>query len=325
VGNNSRHLPSAINSNSTAVLLPSGSTQAYLPFPGFGSSSNLLYEGISEYNSLQTKVQKRFSKGLDFSANYTWAHALDDASDALGNTVGYRDPNIIPIRDDLTNSASDTRHRFTFNGFYRLPVGRGLTYLSKSSGLVDALLGGYSVNVTFQAQTGNPFSVSTANQSNVAGGTAYAILKGSPFAPGGTPDPSNPSITCATSTRNKTHWFNPCAFANPLPGSQLAGYTSITQPTSPSVAMLFLGGRSDQIYGPGLRKLDMSLFKHFKIFEAQYLEVRADAFNVTNTPLLAQPSVQTIGQTGGQITGARQLQQFTPDGRFFQLSAKYVF
>ena len=47
VGNNSRHLPSAINSNSTAVLLPSGSTQAYLPFPSFGASSNLLYIGIS--------------------------------------------------------------------------------------------------------------------------------------------------------------------------------------------------------------------------------------------------------------------------------------
>ena len=325
VGNNSRHLPSAINSNSTAVLLPSGSTQAYLPFPGFGSSSNLLYVGMSEYNSLQTKLQKRFSHGLDFSVNYTWAHALDDAADGLGNTIGYRDPNIIPIRQDLTNSASDTRHRLTFNGFYRLPVGRGLTYLSHSPYVVDALLGGWSTNVTFQVQSGNPFSVTTANQSNVSGGSAYAILKGNPFAPGGSPDPTNPSISCPTSVHNKAHWFNPCAFANPLPGSQLANYTNSTQVTDPATAMLFLGGRSDQIYGPGLQRVDMSVFKHFKTIESQYVEIRVDAFNLMNSPLLAQPAVQSIAQNGGQITGARSLQSFTPDGRFFQISGKYIF
>jgi hypothetical protein len=326
VGTRARHLPVGLNSNSTAVLLPSGSTQAYLPFPDFGASSNLLYIGISQYDSLQTKVQKRISNGLDFTATYTWSHALDDAANPLGNTISYRDPNIIPIRDDMTNSGSDTRNRVTFNGFYRLPVGHGAKFLGRSNGIVDGLLGGWSTNVTFQAQSGNPMTITTTNQTNVTGGNAYAIVTRNPFAPGGSPDPTNPSITCPTTVHNKAHWYNPCAFANPLPASMLTQYQpNSASTTSEAVAKLFLGGPSDQIPGPGFRKLDMSLFKHFKTFESQFVELRADAFNLTNTPILAQPSTLTNGQSGGQITTARQLQLLTPNGRFFQLSAKYVF
>jgi hypothetical protein len=340
VGTETRHLATGTNSNSTDVLLPSGTTQAYLPFPDFAGSTNLLYIGISEYNALQTTLQKRISHGLDFSANYTWAHAMDDAGDPLGNGIGgYRDANIIPIREDMTDSGFDTRHRFTFNGFYRLPVGHGEAYLNHSSGLVDALLGGWSTNVTWQIQTGQPFSVSTANQTNVTGGSQYAIKRGNPFAGGGTPDPTNPGIACPTTVKNKLHWYNPCAFANPLPASALTpfaknngnpyvpatGYTYPSYITDPTTAMLFLGGRSDQIHGPGFQRLDMSAFKHFHTFESQYLEMRADVFNLTNSPLLGQPSTANIANAGGLITGARQTQLYTPNGRFFQVSAKYVF
>ncbi len=75
----------------------------------------------------------------------------------------------------------------------------------------------------------------------------------------------------------------------------------------------------------------MSLFKHFRIFETQYLEFRADGFNVLNTPIYGIPanlggaSNPDISQQGGLITSARSLQNYTPNGRFFQLSAKYVF
>ncbi|HEV2575700.1 MAG TPA: carboxypeptidase-like regulatory domain-containing protein [Acidobacteriaceae bacterium] len=332
VGTVARHLPTGLNSNATMRLLVSGSNQQYLPFPDFGGSSNLLYVGESSYNALQAKLQKRLSHGLDFSANYTWSHALTDSSNPLDG-IGYRDANIIPIREDMTNDVSDTRHRFTFNGFYSLPFGRGQAFLSHSNAVADALLGGWSTNVTFQAQTGNPFSVSTSNQTNVVGGTTYAFAVSDPFGAGGSPNPTNPSITCATATHTHAHWYNPCAFSNPLPASQLNNYQAATNTASPSsnapttdaVAKLFLGGRADQIYGPGFRKLDMSLFKHFHTFESQYFELRADVFNLMNTPILGQPSTASNNTAGGQITTARQLQLDTPNGRFFQLSAKYVF
>ena len=300
VGTASRHLPISINTNSTTVLLPSGTTQAFLPFPDFTGASDVLYEGISKYNALQTTLQKRVSHGLNFSANYTWSHSMDDAANPLGGGIGgYRDASIIPIREDMTNSGWDTRHRFTFNAFYRLPFGRGEAHLNHGSYVVDTLLGGWSTNITYQLQTGNPFTVGTANQTNATGGTQNAILIGNPFAPGGTPDPTNKTITFPTSVRNRAHWYNPCAFANPLPASLITPFkagtsTSIcpdptvacqpgtypypTYITDEATAKLFLGGRSDQIYGPGIQRMDMSLFKHFNTFEAQYLELRADAF-----------------------------------------------
>lgn len=341
VGDVSRHLPASINSNSTVALLPSGSTQNYLPFPDFGGSTNLLYEGISEYNGLQTKLQKRITHGLEFLATYTWSHAMDDAAEPLGGGIGgYRDANIIPIREDMTNSGWDVRHRVTFNGFYKLPFGRGETYLSSDSLLADTFLGGWAVNVTYQIQSGQPFSVSTANQTNDTGGSQYAIRIGNPFAPGGTPNATNPSITCPTSVRNKAHWYNPCAFENPLPASLITPFNHCPDPTvacdpthypyptyitDQATAKLFLGGVSNSVYGPGFQRLDMSLFKHFHTFESQYLELRGDAFNLLNTPAYGQPSTESIGQAGGQIINPRQVQNYTPAARFFQLSAKYVF
>ena len=339
VGTASRHLATAVNENLSTVLLPSGSAQTFLPFPDFGGTTNMLYIGNSAYNSLQARLQKRITHGLDFAANYTWAHAMDDSGNPLGNGIGaYRNSNIIPIRQDLTDSGFDTRHRFTFNGFYRLPFGRGESHLSHSSYIVDALLGGWSTNVTWQIQTGQPFSVGTANQTNVIGGSAYAILRRDPFAGGGSPDPTNPSITCPATVKNKAHFYNPCAFSNPLPASLLtpfnknggnptvpgAGYQYPTYIGDAATAELFLGGRSNQLHGPGFQRLDMSAFKHFHTFESQYFELRADVFNLTNSPLPGQPG-GGIGQSGGQITTARQTQLFTPNGRFFQISAKYVF
>ena len=340
VGNVARHLPAGVNSNSTTALLPSGTTQAYLPFPSFGGSTNLLYAGVSEYNGLQTELEKRLSHGLSFRATYTWSHAMSDASDPLGGGIsGYRDINIIPMREEMQNSDSDTRNRVTFNGFYKLPFGRGESYLSHANRLTDAFLGGWALNITYTAQDGNPFTVGTANQTNDTGGSQNAIKIGNPFAPGGTPNSTNPSITCATSVRNKTHWYNPCAFANPLPASLItpfakdngnptvpaAGYAYPTYVTNEAQAKLFLGSKGYQIDGPGFQRLDASVFKHFLTYKAQYLELRVDAFNVANTPSYGIPSSTGIGTGGGLITSHRKGQSLTPDSRFFQLSAKYVF
>jgi hypothetical protein len=340
VGNVARHLPAGVNSNSTTALLPSGTTQNYLPFPSFGGSTNLLYAGISEYNGLQAELEKRLSHGLQFRATYTWSHAMSDAADPLGGGIsGYRDINIIPMREEMQNSDSDTRNRITFNGFYKLPFGRGESYLSHDNRLTDALLGGWALNLTYTVQDGNPFTVGTANQTNDTGGSQNAIKIGNPFAPGGTPNSTNPSITCPTSVRNKTHWYNPCAFANPLPASLITpfakdngnpnvpapGYAYPTYVTNEAQAKLFLGSKGYQIDGPGFQRLDASVFKHFLTYREQYLELRVDAFNVANIPSYGIPGSTGIGTGGGLITSHRKGQNLTPDSRFFQLSAKYVF
>ena len=340
VGTAGRHIPYNWDPNSTAVLLhPGVSTQKYLPFPQFGGVSFLTYGGISNYNSLQTKIEKRMSSGLDFMATYVWSHSLDDASEPLGGDVGYRDPNLIPVRQDYSNSNWDVRQRVTFNGFYELPFGVGQRFMNRP-GLTDKVLGGWAANVAFQIESGQPFTVNTANTVNVSGGSAHAIVIRNPFAPGGTPDPSNPTITCATKTRTLQHWYNPCAFRNPLPGdlvspgpgpdgspfTPMQGYSYPEYVTGTANAEAFLGGRTNQVYGPGFQRTDVSLFKNFSTFREQKLQFRADVFNILNTPPYGNPTTSNDSTNGGQIVGAERIvQQYTPGARFFQLSAKYMF
>lgn len=338
VGTAGRHLPYNVNPNNTTVLTAPGvNQQQLLPFPQFGGFNVLEYAGISSYNSLQTKLEKRLSNGLDFLATYVWSHALDDAQEPLGGGIGYRDENLIPVRDEYTNSTWDTRHRFTLNGYYRIPFGTGPGHMIHSRPL-NAVLGGWATNLTFQMETGQPFTVGVADTTTAGGGSKRAILVRDPFTPGGSPDPTNPNITCPTKVRTLQHWYNPCAFRNPLPGTLIPAPKKGQDPNVPppnyhypayvtgvANAEAFLGGKSNTVYGPGYNRLDMSLFKSFPIYREEHLQLRVDVFNLLNTPEYGNPSTSNDGQSGGLITGARTGQLYTPDARFFQLSGKYVF
>ena len=328
VGDVTRHLVVNVNTNSPEALIdPRLSSQTVQPFPAFGGVNTNEFAGISSYNSMQASLQKRYSHGLTFFATYTWAHALDDASQPLGGT-GYRAATMIGIRSDYANSQADTRHRITFNSDYDLPFGQGRRFLSHG-GFLNAIVGGWSDDLQFTAQTGFPFTVGT-NLGGAApnGASANAILIRDPFAPGGSPDPSNPNIVCATSTRNRAHWYNPCAFANPplaFPNASVAGSPVSTAQILGLAALPYLGGRYNTVHGPGYNRVNTSIFKKVPIFHETYLVLRADIFNVLNTPTLGNPSNTSNASTGGQITGPKSFQTYTPDARFIQLSAKFTF
>jgi hypothetical protein len=327
VGNSARHLYTGVNTNQpNALVNPGANAAATQSFPNLSEFFLSSYQGESYYNGLQAKIEKRYANGLSFLTTYTWAHAFDDSTTPGGIEGGInpRNTNIIPLVDELTNSAFDVRNRFTFNGFYELPFGRGKRYLH-DGGWTNVVAGGWAASLTFTAQTGTPFTVypdsTTAN-----GGTANAIRIGDPFAPGGTPPPSNPYISsCPSSVRNRTNWYNPCAFANPLDGSLIPVSGPGSQVTGISNAIAYLGGKSNQIYGPGYNRVNMSAFKNFATWREQYLQFRVDAFNLLNHPTLGTPFDTSNDATGGGISSPQVFQNFTPDSRFFQLSAKYVF
>jgi hypothetical protein len=336
VGNVSRHLSLYYDPNTVRGLFnPSINTQQYQPFPDLSGIGTIHFGGVSNYNSLQAKLEKRTSHGLGFLATYTWSHTLDDTSDAggLSTAVGDRNMALIPYTEEYTNSPYDVRNRFTLNGNYQLPFGKGRAFLNQSR-WEDLTVGGWSSSLTFTAQSGTPFSVSP-NISTVSGGSARAIMVRDPFAPGGVPDPSNPSIACAAKTRTKDNWYNPCAFANPLPGNLIAppgvtpGVGNSYRYASPVIdhdtALALLGGRSNTLYGPGYYAVNMSLFKNFTTWREQYLQFRADAFNLLNHPTWGNPSITNLNSNGGQITGPKFFQNNTPDARFLQLALKYVF
>ncbi len=347
VGDNSHHLQVFPDPNNPLALVnPQNSPQSTRPFPDFGGSSYTSYSANSNYNSLQTKLEKRFSGGNSLLATYTWSHALDDSVTPLGSNGdwGYRNSNLIPIRMDYSNTPFDTRHRFTFDASYDLPFGWGRKFLNRH-GIVNAILGGWSTNTTFQAQTGNPFTVFPTGLSAAAGGQAFAVKIKDPFAAGGTwvnPDPTISGPTCAARTRTRANWYNPCSFVNPwnpndfqyepqhyIPTSSSdPNYPQAQQPvyvTSLASVIGYLGGSRDQVYGPGYQRVNMSVFKNFRLYREQNLQFRCDIFNLFNTPSLALPSDISLDSKGGNITSPRFFQNLTPDARFFQLSMKYEF
>ncbi len=326
VGNNAKHTFAGTDPvGSLAVTNPGElSTQAF-PVISLSASAEQ-WIGESMYNGLQAKLEKRYSDGLSFLASYTWSHALDDAGNpGIGGGPAYRNTNLIPLKAEYTNANYDTRHRITVNGLYDLPFGKGRKYM-RQGGALDYLVGGWSSSLTWQAQTGIPFTVTTGG-GNFEGANGFnqlnAIKVGNPFKGGGSVPAANlDSTSCPATVKNKTNWYNPCAFIDPTPGTNIPIGTLLTDLAS---AIQYAGSKSNQIYGPGFERVNMSMFKSFKTWREQYVQFRADAFNLFNTPSWGQPGTTNLSSSAGNITNAQPFQLHTPDARFFQLSGKYVF
>ena len=353
VGAVSHHLQSFPNPNGQTALAPSdfggytdnnGDHENPLqPFPHLNGFSYTAYDAASNFNSLQTKLEKRLTNGLSFLTTYTYAHSLDDADTPLGTTgqggQGSRSVNILGLRGDYGPSTFDVRHRLTINGNYELPVGKGRKYMNNDGRIVDYAIGGWSSSFVFRAQTGQPLSIVTSNIANPSGATANAIKVSDPFGSGGTAPASNPTVACAPKTRTVTNWYNPCAFANPQADN--IGYTTavyadsvttanpggqaIPNTVAGAAALPYLGSNHGQVSGPGYERVDASLFKSFSTFREQSLQFRADIFNVLNTPGYGQPATMNNSSTGGQITSARVFAANAPDSRYFQFALKYTF
>ena len=342
VGAVARHLQFFPNPNGQTALTPSGFSgytdpngdkeNPFQPFPHFNGFSYTAYDGASNYNSLQGKLEKRLSHGLSFLTTYTYAHSLDDADTPLGTTndEGTRSVNILGLRADYGSSGFDVKHRFTINGNYVLPVGKGRQYMN-DTGLFDYLIGGWSTSFVFRAETGQPISIGTNGLTSPGGATVNAIRIGDPFSTGGTANSTNPGVACPTKVRTVQNWYNPCAFANPKADN--IGYTTakysdgslIPNSVSGQSAYAYVGDNRGQTRGPGYERVDASLFKSFPTYREQYLQFRADIFNALNTPAYGNPSTTNISSNGGKITGSRTFQSNTPDSRFFQFALKYTF
>ena len=333
VGNNAKHTYAGTNPLAPLAITSSNNpngNQNTQAFPNLSLSTGNAQQFIGEsmYNGLQTKLERRFSAGLGFLATYTWSHAEDDAANpGIGGGPSYRNTNLIPLKYEFTNANYDVRHRVTVNGEYDLPFGVGRKYMN-SSGLLNSVVGGWSTSLTWVAQTGIPFTVTTGGGNFVpANGfnMTNAIRVGDPFKGGGTVPAGNIDMagqTCPAHVRNRTNWYNPCAFIDPTPGSNIPVGALLTGVDN---AIKYSGSKSNQIHGPGYQRVNMSLFKNLPTWHNQYLQLRADAFNLFNTPSWGQPGNTNLSASAGQITSTQPLQNNTPDSRFFQLSGKYVF
>ena len=159
--------------------------------------------------------------------------------------IGNRQPALIPYIDEFTNSVFDIRNRFTLNGNYELPFGRGRDFLSsRPAGSMSWRAAGLRASPMRRKQA-RPFTVSP-NISTASGGSARAFPVRDPFHAGGTPDATNPSLSsCPTQVKTKLNYFNPCAFRNPLPGETISDATHPVGSVNPDGVPVIVPGAGD--------------------------------------------------------------------------------
>jgi hypothetical protein len=230
----------------------------------FGNCNPALDTGIatlrsntfSNYNSLQARLEKRFTHGLQFEAAYTYAHALDNASSASLGSVNNGDfqdqrfPN-----QNYANADFDIRHRFVFSYVYELPFGRGKFLGGDASGFLNQIIGNWQMAGVVSAATGNYYTATDIQPvANADCGGTVGFYCSRPNIVG---DPN--AHPCVAGTL-----FNTCAFAHNL------------------VAGTFGNAGRNIIKGPGYKTWDMSLVKQFPIREQMHLEFRAEFFNLLN-------------------------------------------
>ena len=265
--------------------------------------TNAVYEILPyehfHYDSLQARLQRRFSNGIQFQAVYTFSKWIGICC----STYGDSEPNIpIPEYFNLNYALEpgDRTHVFNMAGVAELPFGRGKRFVQ--SGISAALLGGWQLNGILTMYSGTPFSVSANGTSlNAPGSVQRADLVKSSVAMLG----------------DVGGYFDPLAFA-PVTQARFgtAGY--------------------DLLRGPGTVNLDASLFRSFRLKERWSLQFRAESFNFTNTPHFSNPGANvssmqlnsdgTIKSLNGytQITGVSATSRLV-DERYFRFGLKLLF
>lgn len=255
------------------------------PYPQFDNN----FEGLplltasSWYNAMLVRFQKRQSQGLSFEGSYTWAKATDNSSYGANSFIFFNGSGL-GFPQDMNNlaaehsvGANDTRHRFVLAAVYDLPVGRGRWAGNEMNRVLDALIGGWSLNALLTLQTGQPVPFGMS----------------SPRLTDGT---QRPNIICnprtgmslhdvAISTDPNASYFNASCLTDP--GDQIAG-------NAPRF--------SDNARGPSIHNIDLGIFKDFPVREGMKAEVRAEFLNFTNTPRFATPSSFQGDSFFGKVT-----------------------
>lgn len=245
------------------------------------------YRGSAQYNALQTKVEKRFSKGLSVLSTYTFAKAIDNTPG--GFCIGGTGPstcgpdNPFDLNADRGPSDLDVRHRFTFASVYDLPFGRNRAYLNNIPKTVDFFFGGFQLNNIVTLQSGPVYSVTTN------GGRVDII--------------GDPTPTAAQ--RADGRQLNILAFRQS---------TTKIFPDLSNSAVIGNSGRN-AFRGESQYYWDASLFKNFPvkfISEAFNVQFRISAFNVLNRVNRSTPNASINFQN---VTSNPQ--QFLMDNRDF--------
>lgn len=265
------------------------------PYPQFDGAFNGYYltEASSWYNALQVVFRKRAGKYLNFQGNYTWSKSMDDSSAGSNSWLGSLGAGMPQELDHLNRewsvSANDATNRLVGAVMFQLPIGRGFAIGGNMNHALDAVIGGWQLNLLGTYQSGQPLNVSMAN-GRLADGVQRPDI-----------DPACESSTFRTGISmtdaaiSGEPYLKASCFSDP--GDQQAG-------DAPRYVSAI---RTD-----GIHRADLTFEKNFKLESRGTIEFHADCFNCTNSPRFwapdtayEDPNFGVIDSTAG---AARNLQ-----------------
>jgi len=279
-------------------LTPQNNRRPLFPRIPFDLGNYYGNDAASTYNAFEVKLEKRFSRGLQFLSHYTFSHAYNytDSYYADSHRIAWG-----PV--DFNRN-----HVFVVNTVYELPFGKGKQFAGNASRGMDYIVGGWQLSNTTNWSSGLPWTASFGECGNEQDVGQCRPDKGSgSFHTGlGSLDKTTHTIT----------YFTPvAAMAYPNPDTLPIGTDACTlaRPASGPFVTNACGTIGDfgrnTFHGPAGFYSDLSVVKKFPIKERLNAQFRMDAFNVFNHPVYAfsanngaQTCIDCQGGNNGKIT-----------------------
>jgi outer membrane receptor protein involved in Fe transport len=266
------------------------------------------------YNALQAVYRQHGSKGLDFTANYTYSKAMTNGSNGFNgiwgtSTIWYQQ-NAFDLAAEYGPSPLDATHNISASLVYELPFGHGRQFAGSINPIADTLVGGWKLSGLASYFTGNPVTLGSPNN---YGGQLHDVGQDRP----------NHLRKMHIANRSTDHWFGTDPSVTPCISQLGGGYSSGDPSTCAYSTESYTGwgtASNGSERGPGFQNIDLSLFKAFRLYEEHRIEFRADAYNAFNMTSLGNPDTGVANATFGRINGTR-----TNNQRTMQLTLNYKF
>ena len=248
--------------------------------------------GTGSYQGLLLSAQRRYSRGITASANYTWSHCIGNPVNNQPNADNnvYLFNNRAQDRGNCNTSGSDHRHIANMTAVAEMP--------RFSDRWTNRVVSGWRASATATLQSGGFMTVYTGVDQALTGVSTTGAQRANQVLPNTAPTAATVSIGVSVP------WINPKAYALPPLGSY--GNSGI-----------------GSLEGPGLLMFNTGLSRLFNIRERQTLEARAEAQNVLNHANFANPNAVVTSPTFGLITSTAAGN--AGNARVFQFGLKYIF
>jgi hypothetical protein len=284
------------------------------PFPGYNAINTVETIFNSNYNALQVKVTKKFSGKSMLDANYTWSKALTNAQTDYSSAA----QNSYNFEPEYGRSQYDRNNILTIDGVWDLPWKRD------QRGVVGHIIGGWELSGIYTANSGLPLTATMSGGSNIQYHGDVSSYNSTLTNGGLVSDSAGLGIigNSAASLRptqvlnpnsgyglmplhTRLNWFNPTAFIAQPPTTYTVG-----------------NERRSVIEGPGYNRLDIGVFRSFRVWRESQFTLRGEAYNILNHTNWASVNTSATSSTAnaafGQVTAAR-------DPRILQVGGKFSF